>query len=289
MTDANDEVGIIAEIPYQIELPQDFVDEHVTALQTGQATVCVPGGRAIRFPNSALPDQVIIPEGADLQLFLSGQLPGEGEPLGLGTRTLLVVRVSGTSQSPVESIEELAGAVFGLGSQPLINSMRAQFERCSFSQLDLTPASGFPELYNGVVDLQLPYNLQGRSVFRVMSDAVESVAETLGIDSLGKSFDHVMFCIAKGTTYGRANSEWSAFAPVKGWRSALNSNRCNSLSFMMHEIGHNLGLVHSSGDIFNDEYGDTSGMVSCRVDVFIMWNHYVSTGNNFPSLGIDGI
>ena len=221
----------------------------MTTLQTGLASVCVPGGRAIRSQNSTIPDQIVIPEGADIRLIFGGQDPGEGVDLGLGTRRVLVVRVSGTGESPVESIERIAGAVFGLGSQPLTNSMRAQFRRCSFSKLDIVPASGFPELYNGVVDIELDYSLQGRNIFSVQRDATRAVAIALGVISLGDNFDHVMFCFARGTRYGRAGSEWLAFADGGSWRSSFNSNRCDSLSVLMHEIGHNLGLAHSAAHL----------------------------------------
>ena len=262
LTDANGEVGIFAEIPYQIDLPEDFVEEHMAALQTGLSTICVPGGRAIRSQNSTLPDLVSIPEGAEIELFQSGQiLDDENVGVGLGRRGLLVVRVSGSSESPVESVERLAGAVFGLGSEPLINSMRAQYGRCSFLKLDFTPASEFPELYNGVLDIELGYSLEGRNALGVLTDATASASAALGVDTLEKNFDYVMFCFARGTTLAAEGAEWSAFATFNGWKSVFNSNRCDKLSFLMHEIGHNLGLTHSAAGSFG-QYEDTTGVVS---------------------------
>lgn len=262
LTDSTSEVGILAEIPYQMELPQDFVEEHMASLLTGRSTICIPGGRAIRLPNSTMADQVIVPQGAEIQMVFRGELPMESIEPVTGNRSVLVVRVSGTSESPGESVERLAGAVFGLGNEPLRNSMRAQFGRCSFSKLDFTPASGFPELYNGVVDIQLDYSVRGRNTFRVLNDAATSVAVALGVNSLASTFDHVMFCIARGTINVQEEEDWLAFADLRGWRSTFNSDRCDSLSFLMHEIGHNLDLVHSSHDIFEGDYGDTTGMVS---------------------------
>ena len=258
LTNANGEVGILADIPYQIDLPEDFVEEHMMELQSGLSTVCIPGGRAIRFPNSAIPDQVVIPEGADLRLFLGVEEPSERS----GNRTVLVVRVSGTTESPEESEERMKGAVFGVGSQQLANSMRAQFRRCSFSKIDFIPASGFDQFHDGVVSVLMDYSLQNRDTFQVLNGAMRSVSELLQIDSLRRSFDHVIFCIARGTVYGRRGTEWLAFADVAGWLSVFNSERCASLTALMHEIGHNLGLMHSAADIFDGGYGDTSGVVS---------------------------
>ena len=268
LTDVNGEVGILAEIPYQVEFPPDFVEEYITELQSGLWDVCIPGGRAVRFPNSTLPDQILIPEGADIQLVPGLVDPGQGDGLGFGNRTVLVVRVTGTAQSPEESEEQMKGAVFGLGRQPLANSMRAQYRRCSFSKIDFLPATGFAQFDDGVLNIQMNYNLRGRTVTRVVNDASTSVADLLGIDSLRSFFDHVVFCIARGTTYPRrGETEWLAFAHLNGYQSVFNSERCDSLSVLMHEIGHNLGLVHAADDFIfiGDQYGDTTGVVSCTV------------------------
>ena len=252
--------GISSEIPYQIDLPQEFVNGHMAELEGGLSTVCVRGG-TINFPNDTVPGQVIIPEGADLELIPGGQDTDEEEGFGIGNRTVLVVRVLGTGESPVETLEEMQGAVFGLGNQPLANSMKAQFGRCSFSKIDFIPASGFDQFDDGVLNIQLDYRLQGRAALGVMVDATDAVKRILGVEVLRGSFDHVIFCIARGTTYG-GRSEWTAFATLNGWRSVFNSGRCDSLSYLMHEIGHNLGLVHSADDFVGNSYGDTTGMVS---------------------------
>lgn len=268
LTDANEEVGILAEIPYRVDLPLDFVEEHMGTLQRGLSTVCIPGGRAIRFPNSTFPDQIVIPDGAELRLIPGLVDPGDGNGLGFGNRTVLVVRVSGTAESLLETVAQMEGSVFGLGGQPLINSVRAQFGRCSFSKMDFVPATGFDQFFfNGVVNIQLPYSLRGRNVLRVLGDAMAAVGELLQIDSLEGSFNHLIFCFARGTTLSRS-PDWLAFATLRGYTSAFNSGRCDSLTALMHEIGHNLGLVHSAADIFEDEYGDTTGVVSCLVCVY---------------------
>ena len=95
-----------------------------------------------------------------------------------------------------------------------------------------------------------------------MRDTTRSLAELLGVDSLSRHFDHVVFCVGRGTSNGREGAGRFALAPVNGWRSVFNSERCNSPSYLMQEIGHKLGLVHSAADIFGNDYGDTMGTVS---------------------------
>ena len=177
-----------------------------------------------------------------------------------------MVRVLGSAESPEESADRMRGAVFGLGRRPLTNSMRAQFGRCSFNKTDFMAASGFDEFEDGVVNIQMEYRLRNRNVFQVLNDAIESVGELLGIDSLRDTFDHVIFCFGWGTTTRQRGTEWQAFADINGYTSAFNSGQCGSLTFLMHEIGHNLGLFHSADDFIGDPYGDTTGVVSFRMN-----------------------
>ena len=95
-----------------------------------------------------------------------------------------------------------------------------------------------------------------------MVDTTDAVKAILGVEFLRGSFDHVIFCITRGTNHG-GRSDWTAFATLNGWKSVFNSGRYDSLSYLMHEIRHNLGLVHSDDDAFiGNTYGDTRGMVS---------------------------
>ena len=82
------------------------------------------------------------------------------------------------------------------------------------------------------------------TAFGVVADATDAVRELLGVESLGGRFDHVIFCIARGTIC----SGISGGTSLNSWESMFNSGRCDCLSYLMHEIGHNLGLVHCADD-----------------------------------------
>ena len=249
------------EIPYSIDIPEDFLSDNLSQLLSG-ATICIEGGEAVRSINGTGYDVIVIPEGAEISLKLDGR---EGLELNLTSpRSVLVVRVLGASGSeqPIESSNRLAAAVFGLGNEALnfSNSMRAQYNRCSFGKLDFEPANppGIPQVSDGVMDIQLDFSFRGRDVTQDRAIYQRVLMDQLDVDSLTTKFDHIMFCVAPGTTFLRRG--WTAFAPASTF-SYYNSMsfRCDKLSALMHEIGHNLGLDHSG--MPGDEYADITGIV----------------------------
>ena len=253
-------------IPYAIDLPEAFVMENLTPLLSG-VTICIPGGQAIRsFNGTEHLDVIYIPQDAKIRLVLDGR---ENPGLGLNLtspRTVLVVRVIGASgaEVPAESPNKLAGSIFGIGDQPYSNSMRDQYNRCSFGKLEFVPASSteFPQVFNGVVDVTIRNSLQGQLLYTWRYQYHVAVQRLLGVRDLKREFDHVMFCVAPGTLAGFRPRlrDWTAFAPRHTF-SYYNSKhfRCDKLSALMHEIGHNLGLIHSGRH--RDEYGDPTGVV----------------------------
>lgn len=263
------------DMPYQINLPDEFVANHRTELESGDAFVCIHGGQAVR--NATGDDVIVFPTDGAVQLMEGVEHEAvEGHPaIGFGNRTVLVVRVSGPidSEIPHVSSERLAGAIFGIGNESFQNPMSTQYRRCSFNALNFIPASGFPEIVDGVIDIQLNSSLRAKQATTVHQDASKEVRKLLGVNSLADTFDHVMYCLAGGTLFGSGNNRkdsWLAFALAYalGTRtenySVYNSKSasCDKLSILMHEIGHNLGFQHS-GDAGNSDYGDTSGTVSC--------------------------
>ena len=79
-----------------------------------------------------------------------------------------------------------------------------------------------------------------------------------------------MVCLPNDTqrrdSQGNFSPNWLAYAYVDHWFSAYKSEYCTYPSFQMHEIGHNMGLVHSGED--SDEYGDQSGLVSTSINIY---------------------
>ena len=137
--------------------------------------------------------------------------------------------------------------------------MRAQFNRCSFGQIDFVPATGYAPVFNGVMDVRVGYSLQGRNIHPHRAEIRAEAARLLGVTSLDTEFDHVMFCVAPGTNTGGLGS-WTSFATRPGYESYFSSGSCDKLSGLMRQMGHNIDLVGSS--TLGERNGDTSGMVS---------------------------
>ena len=251
--------------PYVIDLPDDFVARHMGELLSGLATICIPGGKAIAPQHQFDRGVIFIPPNAKIALTVSkreGLSQHRASANQRTEKTLLVVRILGDdgNEVPVESRDQLAGAVFGRGSRPLSNSLSAQFGRCSFGQLEFVPASGHPRISNGVMNVPINIRLEGKEIHQIRTGFVEETARLLGVTSLQATFDFVIFCVAAGTR--KDSGDWLAFASVPGQFSFYNSEkeRCDKLSSLMHEVGHSLGL-HHSGDPYNAIYGDTTGVV----------------------------
>ena len=257
-TDASEESDGRGDMTYQLDLPEDFLSANMDEIMTGTAQICIPGGRAVRSVNGETDSMIIIPPGADIQMVGVSLFRRQLQVSGFGVRKTLVVRAVGTDGGPDESRDLLAGALFGIGPEPLENNMRAQFQRCSFGQIDFLPANGFPQIVNGIMDVNVGYRMDGKEISQVEDDIVEKTEDALGLYALSTEFDHVLFCIPPGVR--KDGDSWTAYASRPGWRSVYRSKYCASLSMLMHEIGHNLGLQHSNEG--SKEYGDQTGYVS---------------------------
>ena len=212
----------------------------------------------------------------------SSPLPTMMPPTPTSPRSVLVVRILGDNgaEQPVETTASLAGAIFGMGNETFLNSMRAQFNRCSFGKLDFVPADGHSLISNGVLDVALNLSLEGRDIYRDRSSYHRETAALLGVSSLGlgNTFDHVMFCVAAGTVSSVA-SFWTSFSAGETY-SYFNSKflGCERLSALMLAMGHNLGLVNSG--VGDNQYGDTTGTVRTNAHACLAPH---KTSHVFPS------
>ena len=74
-----------------------------------------------------------------------------------------------------------------------------------------------------------------------------------------------MICLPFGSVNGSGSTGWGGYAYINHYLQVLNDSRCQRVSTMVHEFGHNLNLGHS-GDYrtssFAQAYADQIGFVS---------------------------
>jgi Gametolysin peptidase M11 len=164
------------------------------------------------------------------------------------SRTVLVLRVIVSNiGSPTVSNDELYLRVFSDGS-----SLKHQMARCSAGALQLNPTN------YGVMDVYVPADWgTGRQDIVALAEAATLATIGGGYTNVRQIADHIMFVLPN------MNDGFVGSAEMCPNHSAGTSTygdvNAASLTVLMHEIGHNLGLKHAASG--GDEYGDyTSNM-----------------------------
>lgn len=161
-----------------------------------------------------------------------------------GRKDTLVVRViDRNNNAPPSDL----GAVF---SDEL--SLSNQIRDCSYNQMTVQPATQFSS--NGIIDVRIDVPASDFTNF-ADPEPFGLYAKSVAKQQLGSSYaeaDLVIYCLP--TIPGL---RWAAYAYVGGHESFYNDDYCNNHEVLLHEIGHNMDLGHSSQG--NEEYGDFTG------------------------------
>ena len=230
---------------HELQLPKDFLEDHIHQILSGNFFVSIAGAVVSKETNSiVLADDAIItdlssslplykrPNQTEFLRHLSSSTTGSET---MGQKRMLVVRISLLDATPTATSEMLWDLMFGSD-----RSVMMQFYRCSFGQLIWIPVG------TRVYDVTVPYNVsQVASPSAVVNDALEIIQRQIGKTPLNQYTDNALFCLPNGMggNPGSAGIGW--------WRAQFRNDWCDSLSAIMHETGHMLGLYHSN------EYGLT--------------------------------
>lgn len=220
-----------------IELPDWLIAAHAPAIETGMLRVAIQGAKAGNF-------HVLLQPDAEFTVL---EDPHEARRLQMlnvvpqvGVLSLIIVRVSVRNSEPPMSLKKLERVLFEDNI-----SVRNQYAACSFGKLTF-------EFKNGI-DLFVDNRIGTFGSGAALLDSAQRVLlkRRPEVTSLEQVADRVLYCLAPGTP------GWIANAGLGHYRININGEWCLSLSAVMHELGHTLGLLHSGkGDL---KYGDETG------------------------------
>lgn len=232
---------------FSIDLPLHFWEQHAVAAANGTLLVSIEGASITR-------KGIVATAQATFQVL--PELPNSSRHLSLdddpnhywttGIKTIAVVRISTRDAEPTYSTADMERGIFGDGLENDGVTMPTQYNACSFGKLR------FIRSVYGVVDLKLDRTLGSfESVDSIFQSAQKQLVEEHNLDSITDLGDKILFCLPPGT------GSWIAVAGVRHWRALFNDQWCLSLSALMHEVGHTVGLMHSNeaGQIYGDQTG----------------------------------
>lgn len=201
-------------------------------------------------------DTPIVTTTAETEVTVEDLGEPESRRLGakIGTRSLVIIRVTAADASPTYSAADMSDAFFGTHGDP--NNLKLRFALCSMNKLLFNPGTG-AGFTDGVTELSITNNIVGNNVHELVSIVTKAIVAKFG-SSLGSSYDHIVYALPRGTTYNAGGSNgWLAFAYVNHYLAVYNDDNIMYISNEVHETGHNLGLQHSAQGAV--EYGDQSG------------------------------
>jgi Gametolysin peptidase M11 len=163
------------------------------------------------------------------------------------TRTVVVFRLySPTIGTPTVTNSELSKRIF-----TDTNSLTNHMARCSGGQQQLTPTT------YGVVDVYLDGVAKGASRSEVVNAAKKAVLNHVSsrYTDFRQIANHIIFVVPDNGDGFVASAEIATQGqPAAG---TYRDTMAASISVLMHEIGHNLGLNHATWN--GAEYGDRTG------------------------------
>jgi hypothetical protein len=235
---------MVSDYSYRIDLPAEFVEQNNDAMMSGKLFANIPGGQVVDR-KVVYPDTAKITVTAPPKSFETRHRRLQATS---GSQNILVLRISTNDSTNTFSASQLYSYIFNTSDPINAPTLASQYYRLSFGKLSFEPA------LDGVIEVPVNMNANGASSDTIRDAAIAYVLSTFGVSSVTQLADHVIFCIPPGT------GSWDGSSPVVSWRMVLNDQWCGYMSGLMHEMGHNLGLLHSNQN--NVEYMDFTSYMS---------------------------
>lgn len=123
------------------------------------------------------------------------------------------------------------------------------YDATSYNQLSWEPdADGLPGADVFRVTIGASTAESCSSAYGTWASKADSAATAAGVDL--SRYQHRIYVVPNGT-----NCSWAGLANVgcgSGCRAWVKGSSCNTLDIYVHEVGHNLGMGHSSTDVDNN-------------------------------------
>jgi hypothetical protein len=205
---------------YKIAIPTSLKRDYQTEIEKGDLHIFVHRARIEG-------DTVVGFSDSDIEVSDTPK-PWKRELQRVGTRTILVLRVTVRDSEPELTGDEFRERIFGYDSL----TVQSQYNKCSAGKLVFEPAP----IRNGLLDVNIRNHfISDFNSSTALSNAAQSAAaELVGLppgQHISSLADHVMICLPPGT------GNWIAAAATNHWRSVYNNKFCGVISASMHELG----------------------------------------------------
>lgn len=244
----SDETSVNSDMTYAVDLDKDSVAAFKTDLDAGKVYATIPRGKVSRKKGTR--DQVVAPPGTKIKLS-KGSPKNQNIPIRrrrkpsdtsnsrrltvrkIGTRTVLVLRVSSADRNLTLTAKELSNRIFGTDGDKV--NLLSVYGDCSAGKLKFIPATG-PNILNGVGEIVLPQKIGGMNSVDV-DNLVVAVGNTM-FGELSRLYDHVMLCLPPGTA-----GTWLAYGYLNWYRSSYNDLWCGYPSAQVSVISWGIPVV----------------------------------------------
>eukprot|EP00547_Thalassionema_nitzschioides_P013974 CAMPEP_0194236508 /NCGR_PEP_ID=MMETSP0158-20130606/3726_1 /TAXON_ID=33649 /ORGANISM="Thalassionema nitzschioides, Strain L26-B" /LENGTH=707 /DNA_ID=CAMNT_0038970277 /DNA_START=337 /DNA_END=2457 /DNA_ORIENTATION=- len=240
-TSADDEKDGQSEMVY--DLPASVLSKlNVSELISGKSVITIVGAKIHRIPNFLDDiDKFIVERNAVVTVDHTNRRQLTLRRKGISSAVM--VRVTAKEASTSLSADKLSEKFFSMDNV----SVTSQYDKCSGGQFKFEAA-----IPGGVAELFYDEDLKGKSMsFTIENDLLILFQEKYGSTD---NYDHILFCMPSGM-----DSQWIGYAYGQTYRSYYNDKWCGYYTLPFHELGHNLGLLHSNEK--GKEYDDRSCMM----------------------------
>jgi len=166
----------------------------------------------------------------------------------VGVKPVLVVKVFDVNnKARSESPMQISDDIFGTNGDPF--NARSQLHACSMGRLDFMPGDNNSGLIDqavydasGVISVNIDISIEDSAKNDIQNAITVKVQEKLGIKLPGP-YKHVMYIVENCYI----DCGYAAYAYINSEISVYVGPNYKYVGVLVHELGHNFGLLHSGG------------------------------------------